>query len=221
MVIDLEHGQGDVPQALPCLRALSSTQTPSIIRVACNDPTLIKKTLDLGPDGIMIPMVESASEAAMAVSACRYPPRGIRGAAHPVARASSYGLDHSYLARCEQDTEFLVILQIETEAAVGCISEIAAVDGVDCLMVGPTDLSASVGYLHDPGHRSVKELQHRAEKAVLSAGGGVYLAGFAMRDDPPVELFARGCHMVSGAVDIAMFRDAALADVKANKVNLH
>jgi 2-keto-3-deoxy-L-rhamnonate aldolase RhmA len=215
----MEHGQGEAAQALPCLRALRGAGAGAVLRVAANEAAQVKKALDLGPEAIMVPMVETAEQAAAAVAACRYPPRGIRGAAHPIVRASRYGIDPGYLRRCEIGDEILLILQIESASAVERIPEIAAVDGVDCLMVGPMDLSASLGLLHDPSHQLVRELQRRAEREVLSAPRGVYLAGFAMGpDDPPHRLFARGCHLVSGAVDVALFRNAALADVEANKV---
>lgn len=218
VVLDMEHGPGDVYAILPCLQALASARTPAIIRIAANDPVLAKKAMDLGPHGIMVPMVETPSDAAKAVASCRYPPRGFRGAAHPIVRASLYGMDNpGYLHMCEQD-EVLIMLQIESKEAVAHIAEIAAVDGVDCLMLGPTDLSSSIGHLHDPGHEEAVKLLHDAERAVLLAPG-VYLSGFAMPHDPPKELHKRGYHMVSGTVDVALFRNAALADVRANKVD--
>ncbi|KAH7373593.1 hypothetical protein KP509_17G063900 [Ceratopteris richardii] len=215
VTIDMEHGPGDVFAALPCMQALAAYGVPVILRVAANDPVLMKKAMDLGPEGIMIPMIETPSDAARAVASCRYPPRGIRGAAHPIVRASIYGMNPSYLRNCEDD--LLIMLQIESAEAVDRIPDISAVEGVDCLMLGPTDLSSSIGYLHDPGHEEVMKLLYRAEKAILSASCGTYLAGFAMPHDPPTEMHKRGYHMISGAVDVAIFRNAAVADVKANK----
>lgn len=213
VVVDMEHGPGDTFSALPCLRALAATNTPSILRIAANDPVLAKKALDLGPSGIMIPMIENAQEASRAVASCRYPPRGIRGAAHPIIRASKFGMDGNYLKKCEED--LLIMLQIESKQAVERIPEIAAVEGVDCLMMGPADVSSSIGLLQDPGHEEVKALLYKAEEKILSAR--VYLGGFAMPDDPPQELHKRGYHMVAGTVDVVLFRNAALADIKANK----
>uniref|UniRef100_A0A0E0B5N0 HpcH/HpaI aldolase/citrate lyase domain-containing protein n=1 Tax=Oryza glumipatula TaxID=40148 RepID=A0A0E0B5N0_9ORYZ len=224
VVVDMEHGPGGVPEALACLRALDAARTPAVIRLPEAGPIWAKKALDLGPAGLMVPAVESPAAAAAAVSHCRYPPRGVRGAAHPIVRASAYGLDDSYLSRCEDET--LIICQVETAAGIAEVDAIAAVDGVDVVQMGPLDLSASMGYLWDPGNRKVRARLREAEKKVLDArkknvtasdGNVAYLGGFAMPNDPAEQLKLRGYHMVSGAVDIGMFRKAALEDVKRFK----
>ncbi|KAK1304487.1 hypothetical protein QJS10_CPB11g00650 [Acorus calamus] len=210
VVVDMEHGHGGVSAALPCLRALAAASTPAILRLPESSPTWAKKALDLGPAGVMFPMIESVRDAELAVSACRFPPRGVRGSAHTVVRASRYGIDDGYLEHYEE--ELLILCQVETETGVNEIGAIAAVDGVDCVHMGPLDLSASVGCLWDPGNRKVRELMRRAERGVLE-GGNAYIGGFAMPHDGPEELKMRGYHMVSGAVDVGMFRNAAVEDV--------
>lgn len=113
--------------------------------------------------------------------------------------------------------------QVESEDGVKKIEEIAEVDGVDCIQMGPLDLSASLGYLWDPGHKKVREVIRVAEKAVLGTKGGkgrAYLAGFAMPHDSPDNLRTRGYNMVSGAVDIGLFRSAAVEDVRQFKTSL-
>ncbi|KAJ1290515.1 hypothetical protein BS78_02G250000 [Paspalum vaginatum] len=220
VVVDMEHGPGGIPEALACLRALDAARTPAVLRLPEASAVWAKKALDLGPAGLMIPAVESPAAAAEAVSYCRYPPRGVRGAAHPIVRASAYGLDDSYLSRCEDDT--LVICQVETASGIAEVDAIASVDGVDVVQMGPLDLSASMGYLWDPGNRKVRAALREAERKVLEArkkvaapsdGNAAYLGGFAMQNDPPEQLKLRGYHMVAGAVDIGMFRKAALDDV--------
>lgn len=183
-----------------------------------------KKALDIGPQGIMFPMIESAKQAKKAVSYCRFPPAGVRGSAHTVVRASGYGTNDGYLTNYEE--ELLIMCQVESEEAVKNIEAIAAVDGVDCVQMGPLDLSATLGYLWDPGHKKVRQALKEAEKGVLGSlekkkdGGGAYLAGFAMPFDSPEQLKSRGYHMVSGNLDIKLFRDAALEDVKRFKMSL-
>lgn len=225
VVVDMEHGYGGIPEALTCLRALAATGTPAILRLPETTAAWAKKALDLGPQGIMFPMIESAKEARKAVSYCRYPPNGVRGAAHPIVRASGYGIDAGYLGHCEE--ELLIMCQVECEEAIKKVEEIAAVEGVDCIQMGPLDLSASMGYLWDPGNKKVREKMRKAEKEVLEgkkgnekSGGGAYLSGFAMPHDSPQELKARGYHMVSGAVDMLLFRSAAVEDVKKFKMSL-
>nr|CAD1821395.1 unnamed protein product [Ananas comosus var. bracteatus] len=112
VVVDLEHGPGGVGDALPCLRALAAARTPALLRLPEPSAAWAKKALDLGPQGLMFPMVDSPRAAELAVSYCRFPPRGVRGSAHTVVRASAYGLDDAYLARCEDD--LLIAVQVES-----------------------------------------------------------------------------------------------------------
>lgn len=214
VVIDMENGHRGISEALSCLNALAAAQTPAILRLPENSPTWAKKALDLGPQGLMFPMIDDPDFAKSAVSYCKYPPAGVRGDAHPVVRASKYGIDEEYLSKCEK--ELLILCQVESKEAVNRVGEIAAVDGVDCVMIGPLDLSASVGRLSAPGDMKVKEIMEMAEKEVLGSGKA-YLAGFAMLHDGPHELRTRGHHMVCGAVDVALFRTAAVEDVKKFK----
>ncbi|KAG6505775.1 hypothetical protein ZIOFF_038140 [Zingiber officinale] len=164
-----------------------------------------------------------------AVSCCRFPPRGVRGSADTVVRASAYGLEDGYLARCVE--ELLVMSQVESVDAVSEIEAIAAVERVDVIQMGPLDLSGSMGYLWDPGNKKVRQVLRELERRVLglkkrqseanaAAEGGIaslgepYLGGFAMPHDPPEELKAKGYHMVAGAVDVGLFRQAAAEDVR-------
>ncbi|CAN0908913.1 2-keto-3-deoxy-L-rhamnonate aldolase [Linum grandiflorum] len=230
VVVDMEHSPAGITEALHCMRALAATQTPAILRLPETCPTWAKKALDLGPQGIMFPMVESEELAKKAVSYCRFPPVGVRGSAHTVVRASSYGIDEGYLSNYEE--ELLILCQIESEEGVKNAGEICAVDGVDCIQMGPLDLSASMGYLWDPGHKKVRQMMRTAEKTVLDSnpngngdggggrGAGAYLSGFAMPFDGPVDLKARGYQMVSGAVDIGLFRNAAVEDVRKFRMSL-
>ncbi|KAE8724879.1 putative Phosphoenolpyruvate carboxylase family protein [Hibiscus syriacus] len=222
VVIDMEHGPGGINESLQMLRSLTQTNTPAIIRLPESSEAWAKKALDLGPQGIMFPMIESAKDAKKAVSYCRFPPDGIRGSAHTVVRASNYGINEGYLSNYMED--LLIMCQVETVDGVKKVEDIATVEGVDCIQMGPLDLSASVGYLWDPGHKKVKEVLKTAEKAVLKSdprnGGGAFLGGFAMPHDPPEGLGKRGYHMVSGAVDIGLFRNAAVEDVRKFKISL-
>ncbi|XP_075522946.1 uncharacterized protein LOC142555756 [Primulina tabacum] len=213
-VVDMEHGHGGISDALPCLRALAATNTAAILRIPESSAAWAKKALDLGPQGIMFPMIDSPKSARKAVSYCLFPPKGVRGSAHPIVRASGYGIDEGYLSNYEE--ELLIMCQVECEDGVKKIDEIASVDGVDCIQMGPLDLSASMGYLWDPGHKKVKEVLRGAEKAVLKAGKA-HLSGFVMPHDGAEELQRRGYHMVAGAADVGLFRSAAVEDVKKFK----
>lgn len=101
------------------------------------------------------------------------------------------------------------------------VKEIVAVDGMDCVMMGPRDLSASLGLLRDPGNPKVKSVMRTAETAVLAsdpANGGAYLAGMATAQDTAVDLSERGYHMVLGSADVSLFKKAVVDDVKGFKL---
>lgn len=212
VVIDLADGHGDIPNALSCLRALSSTQTPAIIRLPENSETWAKKALDLGPQGLIFPMVNYPDHARDAVSYSHYPPKGVRGAAFPAVRASNYGFDPQYLAKCEHD--LLVMCQVESVDALDCLNDIASVDGIDCIMLGPfrdsPALNDSLKQKLLLAEQSLLELKSESEKAP-------FLAAFAMPHDTPLDLKRRGYDMICTGVDVALFRDAALRNINMFK----
>ena len=143
LLIDMEHGAGDYPDLVHQLQAADCTSASPLVRIAWNEVPRFKRVLDLGPSGVMVPWISNAEEAKHAVAAMRYPPQGIRGAAS-FNRACAYGKNfEEYFARASRD--LLTIVQIESLQAVNCAGEIAAVDGVDVLFVGPLDLSVSLG----------------------------------------------------------------------------
>ena len=141
--IDAEHAPHTIEGVHRHLIALRGTGCAGLVRVRANDPMLIKPYLDLAPDGVIIPMVNSAEEAARAVAACRYPLTGIRGCG--VRRAVRYGAENffDYVKRSETDP--MVIIQIEHMDAVRNLDEILSVPGVDAILVGPYDLTISMG----------------------------------------------------------------------------
>ena len=143
ILIDLEHGSGDYGALVAQVQAASATAAAPIVRIAWNDPVMFKRVLDLGVAGVMVPYVQNADEARQAVRAMRYPPAGVRGVAS-LTRATAFGTGFGeYFARANH--ELLTIVQIETSAGVEHAEQIAAVDGVDVLFVGPLDLSTSLG----------------------------------------------------------------------------
>ncbi|WP_227376857.1 HpcH/HpaI aldolase family protein [Haladaptatus halobius] len=143
-VVDAEHTSMSLETVENLTRAVDAAggETVPIVRVPDADSTRIKRVLDTGVSGVIVPMVETVEQARKVVEATRYPPDGSRGVAG--ARASTYGLElANYFERAND--ELLVVAQIETAEGVENAAAIAAVDGIDALFVGPTDLSASVG----------------------------------------------------------------------------
>ena len=212
VVIDHEHGFGGLAETVGCLQALSATPTAAVVRVPWNDPVYIKRVLDLGIDGVMVPAVSNADEARAAVAACRYPPRGIRGAAYSMVRAADYGLA-SQRYRDHADDNLFIICQIETLTGVAAIAEIAAVDGVDALFIGPNDLSGSLGKLGQFDDPEVAETIRAAERAIKASGR--WLGTLPSLGRNAAAMVREGAHLVVGATDAGLLRDAAVADVLA------
>jgi 4-hydroxy-2-oxoheptanedioate aldolase len=141
--IDLEHGTGDYSELIPQMQATSINNAPAVVRIAWNDAPRFKRVLDLGAAGIMVPYVTDAAQAKQAARAMRYPPEGVRGVAK-FNRACGFGQNFGdYFA--EANKNLLTVVQLETIQSVQVASEIAAVEGVDVLFIGPLDLSVSMG----------------------------------------------------------------------------
>jgi len=170
ILIDQEHGPGDNITLLHQIQAIGDRPSAPIVRIAWNEMFRFKRALDLGASGIMIPYIETADDATRAVGYLRYPPEGQRGVAMS-PRTTGFGEDfEAYFS--EANRNLLTVTQIETGQAVQNAREIAAVDGVDVLFVGPVDLSISVGLpgrFDDPDYRAllakVASAAHDAGKA--------------------------------------------------------
>lgn len=167
MVIDMEHAQNDLDDVIEQLRAMAGGKVSPIVRPPWNDFVAIKRLLDAGVTSMVIPYVQNAAEAEAAVAATRYPPKGIRGVAGG-SRASRYSRTSDYYERA--DHEICLILQVETASAVEEIEAIAAVDGVDAIFIGPSDLAASMGHLGNPAHPEVFEKIREARERIDTAG---------------------------------------------------
>jgi len=140
LLIDGEHAPLGIETMQTMMMAMNGSGCTPIVRPQWNDPVVIKRVLDIGAYGVLVPWVNSKEEAEAAVSACRYPPEGIRG--YGPRRASRF--DSNY--RETANEEVLVSVQIETQKALDNLEEIASVDGVDALFIGPWDLSNNMGF---------------------------------------------------------------------------
>jgi 2-dehydro-3-deoxyglucarate aldolase/4-hydroxy-2-oxoheptanedioate aldolase len=151
--LETEHTATSLESVLSMLQATNGADVSTVVRVPWNDKTMIKRVLDTGPDGILIPLVNSREEAEQAVRAMKYPPLGERGAG--LSRAQCYGLQMGEYMQSAND-EVMTILMIEHIDAVRNIDEILAVAGIDSIMVGALDLSGSMGMLGQTDHPEVE-----------------------------------------------------------------
>lgn len=211
LLLDHEHGLGDLGALTAQMQAMSATPATSVVRVQWNDQVVLKRVLDAGAEGVMIPLVETAEEARAAVASCRYPPKGRRGAAASSARASNYGMATDYVATCADN--LLVVLQIESEKGVQNIEEILKVEGIDVMFIGPHDLSGTVGQLGNLKHPEVAALIERAERAIVASG--IPMGTVPHPGSTALQMFERGYSFVNAGSDVSRLRDSSLADVRA------
>ncbi|OUR76241.1 hypothetical protein A9Q83_15670 [Alphaproteobacteria bacterium 46_93_T64] len=207
IMIDHEHGGGDLRTSMDQHRAIRSVGDTSVfMRIPVNDPIEVKRALDIGMEGIMFPSVNTAAEAQMAVDACRYPPNGTRGAGFGAARAALYGR-HAEEYRRDFEDNVMIICQIETAEAVANIEEIAAVDGVDMLFIGPYDLSGSIGKLGEFADPDVKAQFELARDKIKKSGKwlGCISTGSARTN----EMFAEGFDFLLCAAETSLLAAAA------------
>lgn len=207
LIIDQEHAPGGLETGIHQMRAIQATPTTALLRVTDNQPLYFKQALDAGAEGILVANVESAEQAAAAVSACRYPPDGIRGHQTGASRASDWGFLAAQEYYGSWQDNFLLALLIESAQGVAAIPEICALSEVDLLFIGPTDLSGSIGAARDFDSPQFKELLAEAERRILE--GGKWLGGVTVPGDTPAGQFARGYHFVTNCNDVSLLRDGA------------
>lgn len=204
IIMDEEHGTGTLQAAIDLMRAAACTETTMVIRVPSAEPVYLRRLVDAGADSLLVPMVETAEQARAIVEAVRFPPRGKRGNAADVTRSSSYGLVPDYYARA--DDNLLIIVQIETRLGVENAREIAEVEGVDVVFIGPTDLSGSLGL---PGQTGAPEVDTAIRRAMAAAReAGKPLASVPRVGRSIAELFDEGFVMLASGSEIFFYRMA-------------
>ena len=204
LCVDMQHGTTDMNDVWPMLQAISQTDTVPVVRVPWNDPPTIMKALDLGAYGIIVPLINTADDAAKAVAACRYPPVGMRSSG-PV-RAVHYG-GSDYLAKAND--EIVIMAMIETKEGLANLDAICATPGLDAVYIGPSDLSFALGMAPrgdnpDPVHIAtcdkIREAAHkRGIKAVMHCASAAFAAGAVKRGFDMVMLTSDLASMIAGA----------------------
>ncbi len=204
LCVDLQHGLSEMKDVVPMLQAISQTDTVPVVRVAWNEPAAIMKALDLGAYGIIVPLVNTAEEAARAVAACRYPPVGMRSSG-PI-RAVQYG-GADYVAHAND--EIVVMAMIETKEGLANLDAICATPGLDAVYIGPADLSFALGLPPrgdnpDPLHLAtcdkILAAAHKAGiKCVMHCASAAFAAGAVKRGFDMVMLTSDVLCLTAGA----------------------
>ncbi len=168
LIVDLEHAPGDFANLAAQLQAMNGSDCVPFVRAPWNDAVAIKRILDTGVMGVLIPYVNNAAEARDAVAACKYPPQGVRGvAASP--RAAHFGQNSMDYLKSAND-EIFIMTAVETEEAVENLDDILAVEGLDGVFIGPMDLATSMGHFADASHPEVQDAIATIEQKSLAAG---------------------------------------------------
>ena len=210
LFIDAEHGPIDTLTAQRMLQAAG--RCPCIVRVPAGDEVWLKKVLDIGVAGVLVPQVRTASEVERVIAHCRYPPQGARGVG--AARAHAYGARYAEYAAAANET-IAVIVQAENREAIDNIEAIASVPGLDAVFVGPYDLSASFGKLGAVDDARVAGAIRRVRDACRERS--VALGAFAATPDAARPLMEDGFNLIAVGADTSALVSASHAVVRALK----
>ena len=210
ILLDTEHSPNELPGLLSQLQAVQAGTATPIVRPAWNDAVLFKRILDIGAQTLLVPYVQDADEAQRAVTATRYPPAGIRGVTAG-GRASRYGRVPDYLKTA--DDEICMLTQVETGAALDRLEDIASVDGVDGVFIGPADLAASMGHIGHPQHEDV-------QAAIKDAAGRLSALGkpagiLTVSEDEARRYIDWGFTFVAVGIDLGLLARGAVALARA------
>ncbi|SFO63658.1 2,4-dihydroxyhept-2-enedioate aldolase [Variovorax sp. PDC80] len=214
LLVDGEHAPNDVRSVLAQLQGISSawsalpegaTRPQPIVRVPVGDTTLLKQYLDIGAQTLLVPMVDTAEQAARMVQGMRYPPEGIRGMGSALARASRWQAYPNYLHEANAQTCLLV--QAETVEAMKNLDAIAATPGVDGVFIGPADLSASMGFVGQPNHPEVQAVIADAVARIQKAGKAAGI--LSTTEEQARKWLAAGATFVAVGVDTIVLAAAA------------
>ncbi|MCP4791641.1 MAG: HpcH/HpaI aldolase/citrate lyase family protein [Gammaproteobacteria bacterium] len=211
LLIDGEHGPNDLTSLLAQMHALQGVSASTVIRPVIGESWVIKQILDIGCQTILVPMVDSASQARELVRAVNYPPKGIRGVGAALARASNHNRTSDYLHTA--DDEVCLLVQIESQKGLANLDDILAVDGIDGVFIGPSDMAADMGHLGNPTHPEVQQAVQDGLRKIVTAG---MPAGVLMAIPELVEKYLQiGATFVAVGTDVTTFANAT--DSLANK----
>ncbi len=217
LTVDMEHSAITLHEAQQLIQVIELSGCVPLVRVGANDANLIKRVMDAGAHGVIVPMINTKEDAERAVGAVKYPPEGFRGVG--LARAQSYGTDFEGYRKWNE-AESIVVVQIEHFKAVEHLEAILSVEGVDAFMVGPYDISTSLGA---PGRFDHPEMTAVLSKVLDIAGRLKAVAGYHVV--PPdveqaVEKIKQGYRFLAYSTDFLFLGESCRGGLKAIRTNL-
>ncbi|MCF6331162.1 MAG: aldolase/citrate lyase family protein [Sulfurimonas sp.] len=214
LVVDMEHTSIDLSTAHQLISTIQANGMKALVRVSKNEEVIIKRILDMGADGIVVPMVKSRADALEATDYAKYPPVGKRGVG--LFRAQKYGLGFDEYKKWVNE-ELVIIAQIEHIEAVQNIEEIITTDGIDGIVIGPYDLSGSMGY---PGEYHREDVKDAISKVLSACKKHKVPSGFHVIESDPTKLQSRideGCTFLAYSLDFFFLGDSARDGMKKIK----
>lgn len=205
LLIDAEHAPFELSTVMHHLQAIAPYGVPAIVRPEEGRTALLKRLLDVGAQTLLVPMCDSAEQARELVRAVKYPPQGIRGLGSSLARAANWNRIPGYLQKAND--EICLIVQAETVTAMENLAEIAAVEGVDGVFIGPSDLSASMGHIGNPDHPEVVAMIESGLKIINDAGKAAGL--LCINPAKAHHYVEKGAKFVGVGVDTLLLSNAA------------
>ena len=201
LLIDGEHAHNDLRSITAQLQVIGARGSHAMVRPPIGETWIIKQLLDAGAQSLLIPMVESGPQAQELVDAVTYPPHGVRGIGSALARASDFAAIGDYLTSARE--EICLLAQVENRKGMKALDDILAVDGLDGVLIGPSDLAADMGFIGEPGRVEVKTAVLEATKQIVNGGKA---AGILTLDQ---ELQAQcrdlGATFIATEIDVKLF----------------
>lgn len=207
LLIDAEHAPLSLESIQAQLRVIAGTGTLAVVRVPALDEVVIKQVLDLGAQNVIVPMVHTVQDAEDAVRAMHYPPRGVRGVGSALARSGRWNRIPGYVH--DAGARLTLFVQVESATAVQNAAAIAAVDGVDGIFIGPSDLSATMGLIGQQAHPDVVAAVKQVIAEVKAAGKVVGVNAFVRAHAE--DYVAAGADYVNVGADVALLARGAEA----------
>ncbi|MCV6577292.1 MAG: 4-hydroxy-2-oxoheptanedioate aldolase [Cohaesibacter sp.] len=213
LLIDGEHAPNDLRSILAQLQVIDASSSHPVVRLPIGEDWMIKQVLDAGAQTLLIPMVESGEQAADLVRAVRYPPFGKRGVGSALARASQFAAIPDYLQTA--DEQICLLLQVENRAGLAALDDILAIDGVDGVFIGPSDLAADMGHIGNPAAPDVMAAVEDAIKRIAASGKAPGILTLNM--DFAKTCLDLGATFVATGIDVTLFNTAMRALAKQSK----
>ena len=217
LTVDMEHSAITLHKAQQLIQVIELSGCVPLVRVGTNDANLIKRVMDTGAHGVIVPMVNSREDAEQAVGAVKYPPQGFRGVG--LARAQSYGADFEGYKKWNE-TESIVIVQVEHIKAVENLEAVLSVDGVDAFIIGPYDLSASLGVSGQFDHPDVVAALDEVQRVTKRLNS---VAGYHVIPPDPTQVMEKveqGYRFVAYSLDTLFLGNSCRSGLKAVRKTL-